>query len=411
MQRVALCLKHGAIFFIKRSWNCKNFLVEIAYQKGMFYDKIYKPNGEMEKYMLSNQIIQNSIDELKEISKVNFFVYDETGDCVAMTDTTPELDREIIMNFAESMADSQIVSDYHFLKIKDETETVLVLIAKGSGEEVYMVGKMAVCQLQNLLIAYKERYDRSNFFQNLLLDNLLLVDIHNRASKLHLEAEKRRIVYLVEIKGDYDNVAMEMLKSIFYSQAGDYITSIDERSIVLIKELEELSSKDDIEKVAKTIVDMLNSEAMLKVRVAYGKAVEELKDLSKSYKEAKMALEVGSIFYNYKTIISYDALGIGRLIYQLPAGLCKIFIREIYGETKPEEIDEEILITADKFLENNLNVSETSRQLYIHRNTLVYRIEKLEKAIGLDMRVFEDALTFKIATMVLEYLKYLEKQE
>jgi len=219
------------------------------------------------------------------------------------------------------------------------------------------------------------------------------------------------LVYLIETKMDKDGVAGELLKSMFVPQAGDFIVSIDERSIVLIKELDEKDTKEDIEEVANTIVDMLNSEAMLKVRVAYGIPVWELKDVSKSYKEAKMALDVGNIFYNYKRVISYEMLGIGRLIYQLPQNLCRIFIKEIYGDTKPEEIDEEILITVNKFLENNLNVSETSRQLFIHRNTLVYRIEKLQKAIGLDMRIFEDALTFKIATMVIEYLRYLENQE
>jgi carbohydrate diacid regulator len=156
--------------------------------------------------------------------------------------------------------------------------------------------------------------------------------------------------------------------------------------------------------------DIMDTEVMLKSRVSYGTIVEELRELSKSYKEARMALDVGKIFYNGDRIHSYDALGIGRLIYQLPANLCKLFIEEIYGEDLPKEVDEEILHTATVFLDNNLNVSETARQLYIHRNTLVYRIEKLKSATGLDVRVFDDALTFKIATMVSSYMQYIEKQ-
>lgn len=361
--------------------------------------------------MISNQIIQNSIDELKGITKVDFRVYGVDGNCVASTMQDIPFEESIIATFMDSHADSQIVSGCHFLKIMEENEVVYVLIAKGFGEDAYMIGKIAVCQIQNLMVAYKERFDRSGFFQNLLLDNLLLVDIHNRATKLHIEMEKRRLVYLIETRTDKDNVAGELLKSMFVPQTGDYIVSIDEHSIVLIKELSDNADKEEIEDVANTIVDMLNAEAMLSVRVAYGIPVKELKDVSKSYKEAKMALEVGSIFYDYKRVISYEMLGIGRLIYQLPQNLCRIFIKEIYGDTSPDDIDEEILITANKFLENNLNVSETSRQLYIHRNTLVYRIEKLQKAIGLDMRVFDDALTFKIALMVIEYLRYLEKNE
>lgn len=361
--------------------------------------------------MLSNQIIQTNIDELKGITKVDFFVYDMERDCVASTADEVSFDNSIIGSFIDSPADSQIVSGCHFFKVLDERETAFVLVSKGFGDDAYVMGKVAVCQIQNLLIAYKDRFDRTGFFQNLLLDNMLLVDIHNRASKLHIEVEKRRLVYLVETKTDKEGTAAELLKSMFVPQAGDYIVSIDEKSIVLIKELEDNASKEDMDEVADTIVDMLNAEAMLKVRVAYGQPVNELKDVSKSYKEAKMALEVGNIFYDYKNVISYGMLGIGRLIYQLPQNLCKIFIKEIYGDKDPEDIGEEILTTVNKFLENNLNVSETSRQLYIHRNTLVFRIEKLQKAIGLDMRVFEDALTFKIALMVQEYLRYLEKRE
>ena len=360
--------------------------------------------------MLSNQVIQKSIEELKTITKIDFFVYDIEGQNIATTNEEEQITEDVIEKFMVSMADSQVVADNHFFRVKEEGETVYVLVAKGNGEEVYMVGRMAICQLQNLLIAYKERYDRTNFFQNLLLDNLLLVDIYNRAQKLHVEVEKRRVVYLIENREDFDHVAEELLKSMFLQQMGDYVTAVDDLGVVLIKELAPEDGREEMQSIAETIVDMLNAEAMLKVRVSYGVPVEELKDVSKSYKEAKMALEVGNIFYNYKKVISYERLGIGRIIFQLPQNLCKIFIKEIYGDMKPEEIDTEILNTVDKFLENNLNVSETSRQLYIHRNTLVYRIEKLQKALGLDMRVFDDAMTFKIATMVLDYLKYLEKQ-
>ncbi len=192
---------------------------------------------------------------------------------------------------------------------------------------------------------------------------------------------------------------------------GDYVTAVDENSVILIKTLNKTKSYEEIQNIATTIVDMMNTEAMLDVRVAYGTIVDELKDLSKSYKEAKMALEVGRIFYAEKRVIAYNTLGIGRLIYQLPESLCRIFIDEIFGGKEvPDDLDEETLNTINKFFENNLNVSETSRQLFVHRNTLVYRIEKLEKSSGLDVRKFDDALTFKIALMVISYMKYLENR-
>lgn len=327
---------------------------------------------------------------------------------VATTVDEIDISRDIIENFASSPADSQVVGGRHLLKILDDGEPAYILVAQGPSDDVYMVGKIAVSSIQNLIVAYKERFDRNNFFQNLLLDNLLLVDIYNRAQKLHIEVECPRIIYLIETKIEKDNSAMEMLKSLFSSQNGDYITAVDEKNIILIKALEREDDLDTIEKTADMIVDMMNSEAMMNVRVAYGTVVSELREVSKSYKEATMAMDVGKIFYAEKCVISYAKLGIGRLIYQLPVNLCKIFIEEIFGDNVPYDMDEETLTTINKFFENNLNVSETSRQLFIHRNTLVYRIEKLQKSTGLDIRVFDDALTFKIALMVVNYMKYLE---
>ena len=274
-----------------------------------------------------------------------------------------------------------------------------------------MVGKIAVSQIQNLVIAYKERFDRNNFFQNLLLDNLLLVDIYNRAKKLHVEVTCPRAVYLIETKDEKDGIVSEVLKSMFSPQSGDYVTAVDESSLILIKSVENTTTPQALHELAETIVAMMNAEALLDVKVAYGTVVQELKDVSKSYKEAKMALDVGKIFYAEKKVIAYSTLGIGRLIYQLPVNLCKIFIEEIFGDNVPYDLDEETLNTLNKFFENNLNVSETSRQLFVHRNTLVYRIEKIQKSTGLDLRSFDDALTFKIALMVVNYMKYLDNQE
>ena len=282
---------------------------------------------------------------------------------------------------------------------------------RGSGDEAYMVARIAVSQIQNLVIAYKERFDRNNFFQNLLLDNLLLVDIYNRAKKLHIEVLMPRVVIIVETKNGKDGTASEFLGGMFSTQSGDYITAVDESNVILIKALEVGEGYEAVDHTAQTIADMMNTEAMMNVRVAYGTIVNELKDVSKSYKEAKMALEVGKIFYVERKVNSYSALGIGRLIYQLPVNLCKIFIDEIFGAGAPLDFDDETLTTINKFFENNLNVSETSRQLYVHRNTLVYRIEKLEKSTGLDIRIFDDALTFKIALMVVNYMKYLDTLE
>ena len=362
------------------------------------------------KFMLSNQIIQKSIDELKAITKIELEVYDLEGIRVAGTTSETEVEQDIVRIFAESAAETQELNNKWFMKVHDEGRELYVLVASDEGQQAYQVAKIEVSQLEALILAYKEKYDRNNFFQNLILDNLLLVDIFNRAKKLHLEVEAKRIVYLVETKVESESIVKEMLRSLFSQQNGDFVTSVDERNIVLIKSLRREDTEEEIQQTAKTIVDMLNSEAMLEVKVAYGTVVGELKEVSKSYKEAKMALDVGKIFYIEKSVIGYEKLGIGRLIYQLPVNLCRMFMSEIFGDNLPDKLDEETQITIHKFFENSLNVSETARQLYIHRNTLVYRIEKLEKETGLDIRNFDDALTFKIALMVVSYLQYLDSR-
>lgn len=362
----------------------------------------------MEEYMISSQIIKASIEELATISKVSLAVWDPEGKEIAATFETGDISPTLISGFVDSPADSQVIGEHHLLKVLDEEAVLFVLDAKGGSEDTYMIGRIAVSQLQHLIIAYKERYDRNNFFQNLLLDNMLLVDIYNRAKKLHIEAAVPRAVFLIETDKEKDDTAMELLNGMFTSQVGDYITAVDESNVILIKALAPEDDYERLEQIADTIADMMNMEAMLNVRVAYGTIVEELKEVSKSYKEAKMALDVGKIFYAEKKVTAYNTLGIGRLIYQLPINLCRIFIDEIFGSNVPAELDEETLTTINKFFENNLNVSETSRQLFVHRNTLVYRIEKLQKSTGLDIRVFDDALTFKIALMVVNYMRYLD---
>ncbi|EFC97388.1 hypothetical protein CLOSTHATH_04408 [Hungatella hathewayi DSM 13479] len=274
-----------------------------------------------------------------------------------------------------------------------------------------MVGKLAAFQIQSLLVAYKERFDKDNFIKNLLLDNLLLVDIYNRAKKLHIETNIKRVVFIIETQHEKDVNALETVRNLFAAKTKDFVTAVDEKNIILVKEVRDGETYEELEKTANTILDMLNTEAMTQVHVAFGTIVGEIKEVSRSYKEAKMAMDVGKIFYSNKNVVAYSKLGIGRLIYQLPLPLCRMFIKEIFDGKSPDEFDEETLTTINKFFENSLNVSETSRQLYIHRNTLVYRLDKLQKSTGLDLRVFEDAITFKIALMVVKYMKYMENQD
>ena len=361
--------------------------------------------GLKEQKMISNQILQNTIEGLKGIARVELCVMDVDGKEVAATMDMGNCSKPAV-EFAASPADSQEIQGYQYFKIYDEQQLEYILVAGGTGEDVYMIGKMVAFQIQNLLVAYKERFDKDNFIKN-----LLLVDIYSRSKKLHIQTDVPRVVMIVESAGGKDNNVLELARTHFGSNSKDFITAVDESNVIVVKEFAETDTGKEIEKSARALEAALLKEGIREIRIAYGTIVHEIKEVSRSYKEAKMALDVGKIFFDERDIIAYSELGIGRLIYQLPISLCEMFMHEVFGDNIPDSLDEETLTTINKFFENNLNVSETSRQLYVHRNTLVYRLEKLQKSTGLDIRKFDDALTFKIALMVVNYMKYMENQE
>lgn len=362
--------------------------------------------------MLSSQILQNTIDGLKNITRREFSVLEREGKVTASTE--PEMLNTQVdagAEFVRSAAENQLVKGYQYFKVFDNGIAEYVVMIKGEDEETYRIGKIAAFQVQGLIVAYKERFDRDNFVKNLLLDNLLLVDIYSRAKKLRIENTVRRVVYVIEAKSDEDASILEIVRNIFPSKNKDFVTVVDQDHIILVKELKGSDTLEDIEVHAHVVCDTLSTEAMSPVRVGIGTAVNDLKFISRSYKEAKMALEVGKIFDAMSLVMNYETLGIGRLIYQLPMSLCRMFINEVLHGITTDSFDEETLTTVDKFFENNLNVSETSRQLYIHRNTLVYRLDKLQKLTGLDLRNFDDAIIFKITLMVSKYMQYKDSSQ
>ncbi len=358
--------------------------------------------------MISNQVLQSTIEGLKNIARIEICVVDSDGRTVASSDPSLEEFSAQAVEFAASPADSQEIKGCQFFKIMDEGQLEFVLIVAGQGEDLFTLGKLAAFQIQGLLVAYKERFDRDNFIKNLLLDNLLLVDIFSRAKKLHIKPEIRRVVIILESNEDNSGSVLELMRTNYGTNNTDFITAVDENNVIVVKELAPAETDDDIQKLCASYMKRMENESITDIRISYGTVVGDIKEVSHSYKEAKMALDVGKIFFDDRLIIAYSELGIGRLIYQLPIPLCKLFIKEIFDGQSPDDFDEETLMTISKFFENSLNVSETSRQLFIHRNTLVYRLDKLQKQTGLDLRVFEDAITFKIALMVVKYMNYME---
>lgn len=364
--------------------------------------------------MLSNQILQRTIYEIGDILECNCSIWDMDGFMLASVGTEKLFVKQAVNDFITEVMKSEGVTEYlgrdmAFFVVYDELNPVYVLVLEHHGYcDPKISGKLCVSQLQNMLRMNKERMDKNRFLQNLILDNLLLVDIYNQAKKLAIPFEKKRVIILLEPKNIQDTIILDMIKGIYTTGTGDYVTAVDEGRVILVKALNETDGYREIHQIAQMLVDMVNTEAMVNTRVAFGTIINELKDVSLSYKEADMALDVGRIFYPEKNVLSYKELGIGRLIHQLPLSLCEMFLDEVFVGKNVDFFDEETLSTVDKFFENSLNISETARQLYIHRNTLVYRLEKIQKQTGLDVRVFEDALTFKIALMVADHMKYVK---
>ena len=359
--------------------------------------------------MISNQILQNTLDGLRQISGVELSVMDSEGKIAASTADLSACSATAA-EFAASAADSQETAGHQYFKIYDDQTLEYVLVVAGTGEELYVIGRMVSFQIQSLLVAYKERFDKDNYIKNLLLDNLLLIDIYSRSKKLHIQTEVPRVVMVVESTKGKDNNLLEIAKNCF-NNGKDFVTAVDEKNVIIVKELSAMDAGKEIDKTIKNLVTFLHKEGIRGLRIAYGTVVPEIKEVSRSYKEARMAADVGRIFFEDREVVAYNQLGIGRLIYQLPIPLCKMYIKEIFGNKSPDDFDEETLTTIQKFFENNLNVSETSRQLFIHRNTLVYRLDKLQKSTSLDLRAFEDAITFKIALMVVKYMKCIETND
>lgn len=355
--------------------------------------------------MLSNHKLQLALEEIKEISRVDMALYSDKGKLLASTYNSERDMEEAILLFIDSMAESQMLSGCHFFKVLIGDELEYVLLARAVSEETYMIGRLAACQIRNIVTAYREQFDRNSFIQNVVLGNMLVVDIYNKAKKLRIEAAPR-VVFVIEVSGKKDGAVLETVKNLFAVSSRDFVTEVDEKSVIFVKDVRETETEEELEELARMLSDNVQTEAMVKARVGYGNRVEILPDIARSYQEARMALEVGSIFYAENETVSYSNLGIGRLIYQLPASLCEMFLKEVFGEKIPDIFDEETTVTINRFFQNNLNISETARQLYVHRNTLVYRLERIQKVLGLDIRTFEDAMLFKIALMVISHMNY-----
>lgn len=372
--------------------------------RGFFFAKKFYLRKDPD-FMKIQQTLQKSLEDWNRISGLDFCILDENNQIYITTCDKKLPSVEKLTQFREDTALCISNRSCSLYKLDNGSGNML-LIVWGSGDSASTIGELAVCQIESLLSAYAEKTDKNSFMQNLLLDRYSQVEAFNKAAKLHISPSVRRAVFLVETKQHKDESALATIRNIFSARTRDFITALDDSGIIVVRELQNTESYEELDGIACMLVDMLNTEAMTSAWVSYSNVADDIMELSDAYKEARTALEVGKIFYAEKNVFGYNQLGIGRLIYQLPTQVCNMFVNEIFGDESLESIDDETLNIIRTFFENNLNLSETSRQLYVHRNTLVYRFEKLQKRFGLDVRTFEDALAFKLAMMVSDYITY-----
>ena len=355
--------------------------------------------------IMSNRLFQGVIHQMRDSIDRTIGVIDESSVIIACSELGKigEVTESVTAEDIASQA-AFVSGNYTYKSFGSRPRPEYAVFVSGNDPEAAKyVGLLAV-SLNSIKQYYDEKYDRSNFIKNVILDNVLPGDIVIKARELHFNAEISRAVFLIRIISANDISAYDVIQNLFPDKNKDFVFNITETDIVLVKELKSTVDSKDLEKLARSIADTLSSEFYTRVNVGIGTSVVGIKELARSFKEAQMALEVGKVFDTDKVIVSYDNLGIARLIYHLPTTLCETFLHEVFKVGSIESLDHETLFTIQKFFENNLNVSETSRKLFVHRNTLVYRLEKIKKLTGLDLREFDHAIIFKIALMVKKYL-------
>ena len=354
---------------------------------------------------MPNRLFQRVIHQMKDAVDGVIGVIDGTGAIIACSDLSRigEI-RQGVKEELSYSSDSVISGGFTYRAIGSATKTEYIVFAEGEGKEADRTAMLLSISLSNIKNLYDEKYDKTSFIKNIILDNILPSDIYVKSKELHFSTEDVRVAMLIRFISKTEMLPYDIVLSMFPDRAKDYVINVDEHDIVLVKEVKAGVDIREIEKQAKNICDTIYSEFFAKVAVGIGTPVDNIKDLARSYKEAQVALEVGKVFDTDKNVNSYENLGIGRLIYQLPTTLCEMFLHEVFKDGSIEFLDRETLMTIQCFFENNLNVSETSRKLFVHRNTLVYRLEKIRKLTGLDLREFDHAITFKVALMVNRYL-------
>ena len=348
---------------------------------------------------------QNIFSQMAEVFPKRFGIADEQGMVLAANGSEiPEETAEELVYAASSDEKLSFKEGYTVRLLSGNPSSKYVVYVEGTDEiSRYCCNAIAVAA-NNVRFYYDEKYDKTIFMQNIIFDNMLTFDLHQKAHELHVDIDTPRAVFYIKVQKKGEVGLYEVIRNMFPDKEKDFVVNIDSENIVLIKELKDILGAEELDEIAKSILNMVHSETMMSILIGVSTVAEDITQLNNAYKEAQVALEVGKVFEEEKYILNYENLGIGRLIYQLPIKLCELFLQEVFKKGDITLLDSETILTINKFFENDLNVSETSRQLFVHRNTLVYRLEKIYKLTGLDLRKFDQAIIFKVAMMVHKYL-------
>ena len=355
--------------------------------------------------IMSNRLFQGVIHQMHDAVDRVIGVIDDGGFVIACSELsqigTARAKAKEEMSYT---TDKMVVEGFTYQHIGTGAKPEFMVFVEGADKTAEKYALILSITLSNIKSYYDEKCDKSSFIKNIIMDNILPSDIYAKSKELHFDGNEPRAVLLVRFYTRTELLPFDIIQNLFPDKSKDFVISTGEQDIVIVKSLESDTHAGDVEQIAQGIADTVSSEFYCKVGIGIGTIVENIKDLARSYKESQIAIEVGKVFENEKEIISYENLGIGRLIYQLPTTLCEMFLSEVFKHGSLDTLDKETLQTIQVFFDNNLNVSETSRKLFVHRNTLVYRLEKIRKLTGLDLRQFDHAITFKVALMVKRYL-------
>ena len=362
---------------------------------------------------MSGRIFQSVIIQMKDASDRTIGVADSQGFVVASSELSMIGSLlEDMQGMSGDIGDQVFVTQERVYKKLGSADGQLdyAVFVSGHDSTARCICVLAAVAMNEAKTNYEEKHDKATFIKNIISDNILPGDVYVRAKELHFSADVSRVVFLMRQVDRTDVAAIEVLQNMFPDRQRDFVISITETDIVLIKEMQSTHDNAELFAIAESVEQTMMKELGIKVVIGIGTAAKHLRELADRYKEAQVAIEVGNVFNDDKSIVHYENLGLGRIIYQLPTTLCEMFLSEVFKKNPIEALDQETLYTINKFFENNLNVSETSRKLFVHRNTLVYRLEKIKKLTGLDLREFDHAIIFKVALMVKKYLNSQGKQ-